>query len=76
MGYVRLNEYMKKRNLCQCGVVVSKTLYWIVLNMKMGEQMRRNSRMLFEACGVTHLDLNILLYAKHDDDTKTREVIY
>lgn len=70
-GYVRLHEYLNKinvvqSNLCQCGQIES--VYHYLLDCPLyedaREQMRRN---LFESCGLTQLDLSILLDASKDD---------
>ena len=73
-GYARLNEYLhkvnvKESNKCQCGAVesVSHYLLFCPLFEKEREDMRKR---LFENCGIIHLDLNILLDARKDDELK------
>ena len=73
-GYVKLNEYLHNTNiaesdLCQCGEIESVKHYLMEceLNENGRELLRRK---LFESCGITHLDMNLLLDAKHDDEFK------
>ena len=76
-GYARLNEYLKKSNItesdmCQCGEIESVKHYLIECELyeNQREQLRRK---LFEICGIVHLDMNLLLDAKHDDEFKESE---
>ena len=73
-GYVRLNEYLKKSNItesdtCQCGEVESVRHYLLDCELYEDEreQLRRN---LFQSCGIAHLDLNLILDLKPDDEQK------
>lgn len=73
-GYARLNEYMhkvnvKESNKCKCGAVesVSHYLLFCPLFEREREVMRKR---LFENCGIIHLDLNILLDVRKDDELK------
>ena len=71
-GYVRLNEYLHKCNLkdtdqCQCGS--KESISHFLLDCPNYEPEREIMRKrLFETCGVAHLDLNLLLDAKKDDE--------
>ena len=60
---------VKESNKCQCGAVesVSQYLLFCPLFEKEREVMRKR---LFENCGIIHLDLNILLDARKDDELK------
>ena len=73
-GYARLNEYLNKSNIaesdmCQCGEIESVKHYLIECEMYENEreQLRRK---MFEICGIAHLDMNLLLGAKPDDEYK------
>ena len=73
-GYARLNEYLhkvnvKESNKCQCGAVESVRHYLLCCPLfeKEREVLRKR---LFENCGIMHLDLNILLDARKDDELK------
>ena len=73
-GYVRLNEYLQKTNAvesnkCQCSQIESIGHY--LLECPLYENQREKlRRKLFETCGIVHLDLNLLLDVKADDDYK------
>ena len=73
-GYVRLNEYLQKTNVvesnkCQCRHIESISHY--LLECPLYENQREKlRRILFEICGIAHLDLNLLLDVKTDDDYK------
>ena len=73
-GYAKLNEYLNKSNItesdmCQCGEIESVKHYLIECELYENEreQLRRK---LFEICGIAHLDMNLLLDAKPDDEYK------
>lgn len=74
MGYVRLNEYLHTCNVvesgnCTCGEKESVSHY--LLHCQNYETERETLRKrLFDNCGITHMDLNVLLDAKHDDEFK------
>ena len=71
-GYARLNEYLHKINIvdsnkCQCGQIQSISHY--LLECSLYEKERENlKRKLFQTCGIIHLDLNLLLDVKTDDE--------
>ena len=71
-GYVRLNEYLHKCNLkdtdqCQCGS--KESISHFLLDCPNYEPEREIMRKrLFETCEIAHLDLNLLLDAKQDDE--------
>ena len=73
-GYAKLNEYLHKTNiaesdLCQCGEIESVKHYLMECELfENGRELLR--RKLFESCGIAHLDMNLLLDAKHDDKFK------
>ena len=73
-GYARLNEYLHKINIvdsnkCQCGQIKSISHY--LLECSLYENERDNlRRKLFQTCGIIHLDLNLLLDVKTDDEFK------
>ena len=73
-GYVRLNEYLQRTNAvesnkCQCSQIESIGHY--LLESPLYENQREKLwRKLFETCGIVHLDLNLLLDVKADDDYK------
>ena len=73
-GYVKLNEYLKKSNIpesdtCQCGEVEAVKHYLLDCELYEDEreQLRRN---LFQSFGIAHLDLNLILDLKPDDEQK------
>ena len=79
-GYVKLNEYQHKTNiaesdLCQCGEIESVKHYLMECELyENGRELLRQR--LFESCGIAHLDMNLLLDAKHDDEfMEWRDVI-
>ena len=78
-GYVRLNEYLQKTNIvesnkCQCSHIESISHY--LLECPLYENQREKlTRKLFETCGITHLDLNLLLDVRTDDDYKERRTL-
>ena len=71
-GYVRLNEYLHKCNLkdtdqCQCGS--KESISHFLLDCPNYETKREIMRKrLFDTCRIAHLDLNLLLDAKQDDE--------
>ena len=73
-GFIRLNEYLHKigavdSNKCQCGEIESISHYLLDCQLFENErEIMRNS--LFQNCGIIHLDLNVLLDARKDDDFK------
>ena len=72
-GYTRLNEYLhnvnvKESNKCQCEAVESVSQY--LLFCPLFEKERSHRERLLENCGIMHLDLNILLDARKDDELK------
>ena len=73
-GYVGLNEYLHKCNiketdLCKCGA--KETLSHFLLECQEFETTRELMRKrIFDTCGITHLDLNLLLDAREDDEYK------
>ena len=73
-SYVRLNKYLQKTNVvesnkCQCSHIgsISHFLFECPLYENQREKLRRK---LFETCGITHLDLDLLLDVKTDYDYK------
>ena len=73
-GYVGLNEYLhkckiKETDLCKCGA--KETLSHFLLECQEFDTTREFMRKrIFETCGITHLDLSLLLDAKEDDEFK------
>ena len=73
-GFIRLNEYLHKigavdSNKCQCGEIESISHY--LLDCQLFENEREIMRKsLFQNCGIIHLDLNVLLDARKDNDLK------
>ena len=73
-GYVGLIEYLFKSNIvtsnkCRCGEIESVKHYLLecVIYDSAREIMRRK---LSEICGIAHLDLNLLLDAKQNENFK------
>ena len=72
--YVGQNEYLHKCNiketdLCKCGA--KETLSHFLLECQEFDTTRELMRKrIFETCGITHLDLSLLLDAKEDDEFK------
>ena len=75
-GYTGLNEYLQKCNIkndanCECGE--KETINHYLLECENYENEREQMRKrLFECCGIIHLDINMLLDAKPEDDYKER----
>ena len=73
-GYVGINEYLHKYNiketdLCKCGA--KETLSHFLLECQEFDTTRELMRKrIFETCGITHLDMSLLLDAKEDDEFK------
>lgn len=60
---------IKDSDLCKCGS--KETISHYLLECPEFETEREILRKrLFETCNITHLDLNLLLDAKHDDEFK------
>ena len=70
----RLNEYLHKCNIketdmCKCGA--KQTLSHFLLECQEFDMTRELMRKpIFETCGITHLDLSLLLEAKEDEEFK------
>ena len=75
LGYAPLNEYMQKcglkdSNKCAaCGEIESISHYLLTCP-EFETEREQLCRRLFEAAGLIHLDLEILLNARPDDDYK------
>lgn len=73
-GYIGLNEYLHKCSFkdcdkCECGAIESVGHF--LLHCPLYENARELMRQrLFEICGIAHLDLNLLLDAKYEEDFK------
>ena len=73
-GYVRLNDYLCRVNVsesitCQGGEI--ETVMHYLLHCPLFEEEREVLRKrLFDICGIIHLDLNMLLDAKKEDEFK------
>ena len=69
-----LNEYLCRVNViesntCQCGEIETVTHY--LLHCPLFEEEREVLRKrLFDICGIIHLDLNMLLDVKKEDEFK------
>ena len=73
-GYVRLNEYLCRVNViesntCQCGEIETVAHYLLHCPLYEGEREVLRKR-LFDICGIIHLDLNMLLDVKKEDEFK------
>ena len=73
-GYTRINEYLHKVNVvesdkCQCGAIETVSHYLLACPLYDEEREIMRKR-LFEMCRIIHLDLNILLDARNDDEYK------
>ena len=71
-GYTELNEYLQKSNIkkdanCECGEKESINHYLLECENYENEREQMRKR-LFECCGIIHLDINMLLDAKPEDD--------
>ena len=71
-GYTELNEYLQKCNIkkdanCECGEKESINHYLLECENYENEREQMRKR-LFECCGIIHLDINMLLDAKPEDD--------
>ena len=74
MGYIVLNDYLHKCNVketanCDCGEKASVSHY--LLDCPNYEKDREKMRKrLFDYCGHTYFDLNMLFDAKQEDNFK------
>ena len=71
-GFTELNEYLQKCNIkndanCECGEKESVNHYLLECENYENEREQMRKR-LFECCGIIHLDINMLLDAKPEDD--------
>ena len=76
MGYVRLNEFLCsvtvnviESNTCQCGEIET-VMHYLLHCPRFEEEREVLRKRLFDICGIIHLDLNMLLDAKKEDEFK------